>query len=293
MRRIGLPEIWDAREADPGFMASMATFSFVALGLELVVSGTILTLTGSVSTFYPLGWQVMEWVGLGALWVLLARALVAWSRRRGVDPLPSEEAGAGRDDAVDGRDDAAAGTFTANRSDTGRAVAGRGAAGRDDAAAGRVGVDGGVDHRRWREILLCFVLAVVLAIVLPALIGAPWGLAPLDRYLQLFDVYGPLGWLAMVAWVCYLVGRSFLVAGLLAYSHRAIREVLTFRGSRWVPWGGLVAGLTMGAVAFLAGGQAAAVTTLLSCVLLGVIHVRSGESLRVTTLFTVLVLIFV
>ncbi len=34
-------------------------------------------------------------------------------------------------------------------------------------------------------------------------------------------------------------------------------------------------------------------TTLLSCVLLGVIHVRSGESLRVTTLFTVLVLIFV
>lgn len=293
MRRIGLPEIWDAREADPGFMASLATFSFVALGLELVVSGTILTLTGSVSTFYPLGWQVVEWVGLGALWVLLARALVAWSRRRGVDPLPSEEAGAGRDDAVDGRDDAAAGTFTANRSNTGRAAVGRGAAGRDDDAAGRVGVDGGVDHRRWREILLCFVLAVVLAIVLPALIGAPWGLAPLDRYLQLFDVYGPLGWLAMVAWVCYLVGRSFLVAGLLAYSHRAIREVLTFRGSRWVPWGGLVAGLTMGAVAFLAGGQAAAVTTLLSCVLLGVIHVRSGESLRVTTLFTVLVLIFV
>ena len=266
MRRIGLPEIWDAREADPGFMASLATFSFVALGLELVVSGTILTLTGSVSTFYPLGWQVVEWVGLGALWVLLARALVAWSRRRGVDPLPSEETGAGRDDAVDGR---------------------------DDAAAGRAGVDGGVDHRRWREILLCFVLAVVLASVLPALIGAPWGLAPLDRYLQLFDVYGPLGWLAMVAWVCYLVGRSFLVAGLLAYSHRAIREVLTFQGSRWVPWGGLVAGLTMGAVAFLAGGQAAAVTTLLSCVLLGVIHVRSGESLRVTTLFTVLVLIFV
>lgn len=91
MRRIGLPEIWDAREVDPGFMASLATFSFVALGLELVVSGTILTLTGSVSTFYPLGWQVVEWVGLGALWVLLARALVAWSRRRGVDPLPSEE----------------------------------------------------------------------------------------------------------------------------------------------------------------------------------------------------------
>lgn len=284
MRRIGLPEIWDAREADPGFMASLATFSFVALGLELVVSGTILTLTGSVSAFYPLGWQVVEWVGLGALWVLLARALVAWSRRRGVDPLPSEDAVVGRDDDVAGRADAAAdrADAAANRD---RAVA--------DRTPGAPGPFDAVDHRRWREILLCFVLAVVLAIVLPALIGAPWGLAPLDRYLQLFDVYGPLGWLAMVAWVCYLVGRSFLVAGLLAYSHRAIREVLTFRGSQWVPWGGLVAGLAMGAVAFLAGGQAAALTTLLSCVLLGVIHVRSGESLRVTTLFTVLVLIFV
>ncbi|WP_270239107.1 hypothetical protein [Kocuria marina] len=291
MRRIGLPEIWDAREADPGFMASLATFSFVALGLELVVSGTILTLTGSVSAFYPLGWQVVEWVGLGALWVLLARALVAWSRRRGVDPLPSEDALAGRDDDVAGRADAASGRAdaAADRADAApsrdRAVA--------DRTPGAPGPYDAVDHRRWREILLCFVLAVVLAIVLPALIGAPWGLAPLDRYLQLFDVYGPLGWLAIVAWVCYLVGRSFLVAGLLAYSHRAIREVLTFRGSRWVPWGGLVAGLTMGAVAFLAGGQAAAVTTLLSCVLLGVIHVRSGESLRVTTLFTVPVLIFV
>ncbi len=284
MRRIGLPEIWDAREADPGFMASLATFSFVALGLELVVSGTILTLTGSVSAFYPLGWQVVEWVGLGALWVLLACALVAWSRRRGVDPLPSEDAVAGRDDDVAGRADAAAdrADAAANRD---RAVA--------DRTPGAPGPFDAVDHRRWREILLCFVLAVVLAIVLPALIGAPWGLAPLDRYLQLFDVYGPLGWLAMVAWVCYLVGRSFLVAGLLAYSHRAIREVLTFRGSQWVPWGGPVAGLAMGAVAFLAGGQAAALTTLLSCVLLGVIHVRSGESLRVTTLFTVLVLIFV
>ena len=223
--------------------------------------------------------------------MLLARALVAWSRRRGVDPLPSEDALAGRDDDVAGRADAASGRAdaAADRADA--------AASRDRAVADRTpGAPGpydAVDHRRWREILLCFVLAVVLAIVLPALIGAPWGLAPLDRYLQLFDVYGPLGWLAMVAWVCYLVGRSFLVAGLLAYSHRAIREVLTFRGSRWVPWGGLVAGLAMGAVAFLAGGQAAALTTLLSCVLLGVIHVRSGESLRVTTLFTVLVLIFV
>ena len=113
----------------------------------------------------------------------------------------------------------------------------------------------------------------------------------MERYAQLFDVYGPLGSFAMLAWICHHVGRSFLVAGLLAYSHRAIREVLPFRGSRWVPWGGLVAGIAMGSAASLSGGQAAGLTTLVSCVLLGMIHVRSGESLRVTTWFTVLVLV--
>ena len=44
MRRIGLPETWDAREADRGFMASLGTLAFVSLGLELVVAGTVLTI---------------------------------------------------------------------------------------------------------------------------------------------------------------------------------------------------------------------------------------------------------
>ena len=75
MQWIGLPDVWDAREADHGFMASLDTFSFVALGLELVVDGTYLTLTGDAPSLYPLGWQCLTWVGLGAVWLLLARAL--------------------------------------------------------------------------------------------------------------------------------------------------------------------------------------------------------------------------
>ncbi|RKQ34073.1 hypothetical protein [Kocuria tytonis] len=246
MRRIGLPEIWDAREADRGFMASLATFSFVALGLELVVDGTVLTYTGAAPGLYPLGWQCLEWIGLGAAWLVTARALVSWSRRRGVDPLPSEFSSAGR--------------------------------------------DGALDHRAWRAVLLCFLSAVVLAIVLPALIGGPWGFVPVGRYLQLYDAYGAAGWLAMLAWAVYLVGRCAVIAGFLAYAHRAVRGVATFRGAHRIPWGGLVTGAVMGAVAFLSRGQAVALTTVMVCLLLGLIHVRCGESLRITAVFTVLVL---
>lgn len=246
MRRIGLPETWDAREADRGFMASLATLAFVSLGLELVVAGTVLTATGSLPAATPLGWQCLEWFGIGAVWLLVARALVAWSRRRGVDPLPG--------------------------------------------ATPEGGQPGTLDHRRWRGILLCFVAAVVLALVLPGMLDGSWAVAPVERYTELFAGYGGLAWLAMLAWVVRLVGRCAVVTSLLAYSHRAVSELVDRRALRWVPWGGLVTGVLMAAVALLDRGQAAALTTLLVYLLLGVVHVRSGESLRVTALFAVPVL---
>lgn len=75
-------------------MTSLATLSFAALGLHLVVTGTVLTVTGEISAYYPLLGQVVFWTGLGLAWLGVARALVAWSRRRGVDPLPSDAGGA-------------------------------------------------------------------------------------------------------------------------------------------------------------------------------------------------------
>ena len=69
MRRIGLPETWDAREADRGFMASLGTLAFVSLGLELVVAGTVLTATGSLPVDTALGWQCLEWFGIGVIWL--------------------------------------------------------------------------------------------------------------------------------------------------------------------------------------------------------------------------------
>ncbi|MDO4919308.1 hypothetical protein [Kocuria sp.] len=264
MRRIDLPEIWDARHADRGFMASLATFSFVALGFELVVAGTVLTYTGAAPALYPLGWQCVAWVALGALWLLVARGLVAWSRRRGLDPLPADllppdSSGPAADSAVPADPAAAA----------------------DDAA---------LDHRAWRAVLLCFAAAVVAAVALPALLGVPGGPAPVELYQRLYGAYGGPAWLALLARVVYHVGRCVLLAGFLAYAHRAVLGLVSFRGAGLLPWGGLVAGLVMGVVALLSRGPAVALTTAVAYVLLGVIHVRGRESLRVTAPFTVLVL---
>lgn len=243
MRWIGVPDVWDARKADPGFMASLATFAVLGLGLDLVVDGTVLTLTGTVPTLYPLGWQAVVWAGLGILWWFTARALVLWSRRRGVDPLPSG--------TPDGRDDAALG------------------------------------HRAWRTVLGCAVGAVVVAIVLPALLGVP-GLAPVERFATLYEAYGAASWVAVLAWLVRLVGRCAVLASILAYAHRAVLSVVTLRGARWVPWGGLALGAVTGAVALLSRGPAVALSTLVVCTLLGVVHVRGGESLRITAPFTLL-----
>jgi hypothetical protein len=86
MSSVDPPENRAFAPADPGFLVSIATFAFVALGLEAVVDGTVLTLTGEIPDVYPLGWQVFAWLCLGAAWVGIQRGLVAWLRHRALDP---------------------------------------------------------------------------------------------------------------------------------------------------------------------------------------------------------------
>ena len=221
----------------------MATLSFVALGLELVVDGSVLTVTGGIPTHYPLGWHMLFWVGLGLAWFFLARSLVGWSRRRGVDPLPSR--------------------FTT-----------------------------ALGHRRWPKIFVCFVAAVLAAIVLPVFIADSWSMTPVRVYLGLYSMHGPIAWLPTLAWLVYHVGRSCLIASLLAYAHQALLLRLTFPAARYVPWGGLVAGAVLGTVMFFAAGPAVALAIVVSTVLLGIIHVLDGESLRITAVFIALVFLF-
>ncbi len=86
MSSVDSPENRAFAPADPGFLVSIATFAFVALGLEAVVDGTVLTLTGEIPGVYPLGWQVLVWLCLGAAWAGIQRGLVAWLRHRAADP---------------------------------------------------------------------------------------------------------------------------------------------------------------------------------------------------------------
>ena len=243
MRRVELADVWDARPADTGFMTALATISFVALGLELVVDGSVLTITGDIPVYYPLLLQILFWVGLGLAWLVLARLLVGWSRRRGVDPLPSR--------------------FT-----------------------------GALSHRTWSWIFVCFVAAVLAAIVLPVFIADSWSMTPVRIYWELYGMHGPAAWLPMVAWLVYHVGRACLIASILAYAHHALRLRFSWPAAQNVPWGGLVAGLVLSAVMLLAAGTAVALATLVSTVLLGVVHVLSGESLRTTAVFATLVFLF-
>ncbi|MFI7496411.1 hypothetical protein ACH9D2_17040 [Kocuria sp. M4R2S49] len=89
--------------ADPGFLVSIATFAFVALGLEAVVDGTVLTFTGEIPDVYPLGWQVFAWLCLGAVWWGIQRGLVAWLRHRAADPAAPPPSAPPLSPAVDHR----------------------------------------------------------------------------------------------------------------------------------------------------------------------------------------------
>lgn len=244
MRVIELAEIWDARRADRRFFAALATLAFVALGLQLVVGGTALTLTGTTPQFLSLPAQLVTWAALGMAWIGVTRALVGWSRRRGMDPLPSSHAD-------------------------------------------------GTGHRDWATVFVCFVLAVLAALLTPLFFGSPWGLAPVTRYQGLYTEYGPVAWLPMVLWAFSNVGRSLVVAAAIAFAQASVSHDRHHPVFTHVPWGGLIMGATFGVVALLTSGPALACATGVVMVFLGLAHVASGCALKVTGPLTVVALALV
>ncbi|WP_426120337.1 hypothetical protein [Kocuria sp. LHG3120] len=103
MSSVDSPENRAFAPADAGFLVSIATFAFVALGLEAVVDGTVLTFTGGIPDVYPLGWQVVTWLTLGAAWLGIQRGLVAWLRHRAADPAVPAPSDPSPSSAVDHR----------------------------------------------------------------------------------------------------------------------------------------------------------------------------------------------
>ena len=235
--------------ADAGFLVSIAAFAFVALGLEAVVDGTVLTATGQIPDVYPLGWQVLAWLCLGAAWFGVQRGLVAWLRHRAADPVapPSSEPAPSP----------------------------------------------AVDHRRTTAALVLFVLAVLLAVILPVFLVGRWRLQPIQLYLDLYAVYGGGAWLGMVGFAAYHVGRCLLLALVLTCVQRAAELHRPAPWTRTVPVGGLTLGLLLALPGLVLDGWASVATAVVCCTLLGAVHNLTGRSLRWTTPAAVVVLLFV
>jgi hypothetical protein len=266
MSTLDPPENRAFAPADPGFLVSVAALAFLALGLEAVADGTVLMVTGEIPAVYPLGWQVLVWLCLAALWLGVQRGLVAWMRHRAADPALGEAPAPG--------------------------TAAHGTAARETVPPDAS--DPVADHRTTTTALVLFVAAVLLGVILPVFLVGQWRVPPIQRYLDLYAVYGGGAWLGMVGYAAYHVGRSLLLALVLVVAQRAAQ--LRWPSSRLVraaPVGGVVLGVLLALPGLLLGGVPSALTALVCCTLLGGVHNLTGRSLRWTAPATVAVLLFV
>jgi hypothetical protein len=235
--------------ADSGFLVSIAALAFLALGLEIVVDGTALLLTGRIPEVYPLLAQVLLWLLLGTAWAGIQRALVAWLRHRAADPAAPR--------------------------------------------TGALVLTPELDHRRTTTALVVFVLAVLLAVILPVFLVGRWRVPPIQLYLDLYGAHGSGAWLGMVGFAAYHVGRCLLFALVVVCVQRAAELRWPVPAVRALPLGGFVLGMLLLLPGLVLGGWHTSVTALVCCTLLGVVHNLTGRSLRWAVPATVVVLLFV
>lgn len=148
------------------------------------------------------------------------------------------------------------------------------------------------DHRHLTAALWFGVSAVLCAVILPPMLIGQWTLQPVQLWQGLYSTYGMAGVMAAVGWLAYHCGFSILAALTLATVQALTESVVSSRWASVVPVGGIVVGLMGGLLQALTGGPAAFVTTLISCTLLGAVHLLTGRRLRWTAPATALVLIF-
>lgn len=149
------------------------------------------------------------------------------------------------------------------------------------------------DDRTTTAAFVLFVAAVLLGVILPVFLVGQWRVPPIQRYLDLYAVYGGGAWLGMVGYAAYHVGRSLLLALVLVCAQRAAELRRPSHLVRSAPVGGIVLGLLLALPGLLLGGVPSAVTALVCCTLLGAVHNLTGKALRWTAPATVAVLLFV
>lgn len=148
------------------------------------------------------------------------------------------------------------------------------------------------DHRHVSAALWLGVSAVLCAVILPPMLVGQWTLQPVQMWQGLYGSYGMAGIVAAAALLAYHCGFAVLTALALAAT-QSLAESLG--GRSWlskVPVGGVVVGLVAAVYQSITGGWPLFVTTMISCTLLGVVHLLTGRRLRWTAPATALVLIF-
>lgn len=148
------------------------------------------------------------------------------------------------------------------------------------------------DHRHVSAALWLAVAAVLCAVILPPMLVGQWTLQPVQMWQGLYGSYGMAGIIAAVALLAYHSGFAVLTALALACA-QSLAEALG--GRTWlskVPVGGVVIGLVAAVYQSVTGGWPLFVTTMISCILLGMVHLLTGRRLRWTAPATALVLIF-
>lgn len=149
-------------------------------------------------------------------------------------------------------------------------------------AVGRRQPDVESDPRSPTLALVLFVVALLSAVIIPPLMLGGWTMQPVELWLGLYGTYGTSVAVATVAWVVFHTGYALLCALILALLQVLGESAAGRPWARRAPIGGLVLGLLLGAADIATGGWADLLTTVISCTLLGCVHLLVGGRLRWT-----------
>lgn len=146
-------------------------------------------------------------------------------------------------------------------------------------AAGRRQPDVREDPRTTALALLLFVVALLSAVIIPPLLVGEWTMQPVQIWLGLYGTYGTSVALTTAAWLVFHTGSTAVLVLILALvqalAETRIRRVWVMR----TPLGGLVLGIGLGVFDLISGGWADLATAVISCTLLGAVHLLVGRRL--------------
>ncbi|MDO5619503.1 hypothetical protein [Kocuria sp.] len=148
------------------------------------------------------------------------------------------------------------------------------------------------DHRHVAAALWFGVAAVLCAVILPPMLVGQWTLQPVQMWQGLYGTYGMTGIVAAVGLLAYHCGFAVLTALALATTQSAAESLTSSQVLSKIPVGGLLVGLVAAAYQSVTGGWPLFVTTLISFLLVGAVHLLTGRRLRWTAPATALVLVF-